>query len=137
MDQQSAKGADARPWPEAITAVTLFVEDLAATKQFYLQTFGLPVHYEDDNSAVFKFGNTLINLLKVAEADELIAPAKVADREAGARVVFTIEVEDVDALCAELTARGVVLLNGPMDRPWGIRTASFSDPGGHIWEIAH
>ena len=32
---------------------------------------------------------------------------------------------------------GVTLLNGPMDRPWGIRTASFSDPGGHIWEIAH
>ena len=75
--------------------------------------------------------------VKLAEADDLIAPAKVAGREAGSRVVFTIEVEDVDALCAELTARGAVLLNGPMDRPWGIRTASFSDPGGHIWEIAH
>jgi uncharacterized glyoxalase superfamily protein PhnB len=24
-----------------------------------------------------------------------------------------------------------------MDRPWGIRTASFRDPGGHIWEIAN
>ena len=23
-----------------------------------------------------------------------------------------------------------------MDRPWGIRTASFRDPDGHIWEIA-
>jgi len=23
-----------------------------------------------------------------------------------------------------------------MDRPWGIRTASFKDPAGHIWEIA-
>ena len=51
-------------------------------------------------------------------------------------MVFTIQVDDVDAMCAELTARGVVLLNGPMDRPWGIRTASFRDPGGHIWEIA-
>jgi catechol 2,3-dioxygenase-like lactoylglutathione lyase family enzyme len=141
MDQETAKGADARPvarpWPKAITAVTLFVEELAVAKQFYRETFGLPVDFEDDNSAVFKFGNTLINLLKLTEADELIAPAKVAAREAGSRVVFTIEVEDVDALCAELTARGVVLVNGPMDRPWGIRTASFSDPGGHIWEIAH
>jgi lactoylglutathione lyase len=139
--QETAKGADvrpaARPWPRAITAITLFVEDLAASKQYYLDTFRLPVHFEDNNSAVFKFGNTLINLLKLTKADELIAPAKVAAREAGSRVVFTIEVEDVDALCAELTARGVVLLNGPMDRPWGIRTASFSDPGGHIWEIAH
>jgi len=38
--------------------------------------------------------------------------------------------------CAELAARGVTLLNGPIDRPWGVRTASFQDPGGHIWEIA-
>ena len=41
-----------------------------------------------------------------------------------------------DAVCARLTARGVTLLNGPMDRPWGIRTASFRDPGGHVWELA-
>src|SRR6476659_10406026 len=102
MDQETAKGAKAYTWANAITAVTLFVEDLAATKQFYLETFGLPVYYEDDNSAVFKFENTLINLLKLTEADERIAPAKVAAREAGSRMVFTIEVEDVDALCAEL-----------------------------------
>jgi uncharacterized glyoxalase superfamily protein PhnB len=45
-------------------------------------------------------------------------------------------VDDVDATAAELKRRGVELLNGPTDRPWGIRTASFPDPGGHIWEIA-
>ena len=43
----------------------------------------------------------------------------------------------MDAMCESLGARGVPLLNGPMDRPWGPRTASFRDPGGHIWEIAH
>jgi catechol 2,3-dioxygenase-like lactoylglutathione lyase family enzyme len=135
--QPPADDTTMRPWPTGIQAITLFVEDLAATKQFYRETFGLPIAFEDDNSTVFTFGNTLINLLKITEADELIAPAKVAGPEAGSRMVFTIEVEDVDALCAELTARGVALLNGPMDRPWGIRTASFRDPGGHIWEIAH
>ena len=108
---------------------------MAAAKQFYLKVFGLPVDYEDDNSAVFKFGNTLINLLKTTAARELIEPAQVANREAGSRFVFTISVDDVDATCAMLTARGVKLLNGPMDRPWGIRAASFIDPGGHIWEI--
>jgi catechol 2,3-dioxygenase-like lactoylglutathione lyase family enzyme len=83
------------------------------------------------------FENTLINLLKTTAALELIEPATVASRDAGARAQFTLEVEDVDAMCAELADRGVELLNGPMDRPWGIRTASFRDPGGHIWEIAH
>jgi catechol 2,3-dioxygenase-like lactoylglutathione lyase family enzyme len=123
-------------WPSGISAITLFVEDLAAAKQFYRDVFGLPIHYEDDDSAVFNFGNTLINLLKATAARELIDPAGVAPREAGSRLQLTIDVDDVDAMCAELVARGVELLNGPMDRPWGIRTASFRDPGGHIWEIA-
>jgi catechol 2,3-dioxygenase-like lactoylglutathione lyase family enzyme len=123
-------------WPNGISAITLFVEDLAATKQFYREVFGLPVHYEDDDSAVFNFGNTLVNLLKTTAAGELIEPATVASADAGSRAQFTIDVDDVDATCAELARRGVELLNGPMDRPWGVRTACFRDPGGHIWEIA-
>ena len=136
MGQPTGKGAEASAWPKSIFAITLFVEDLMAAKKFYQVAFGLPVVFEDDNSAVFKIGDTLINLLVTTAAKELVEPAKVADREAGSRSVFTIHVDDVDAMCARLTARGVKLLNGPMDRPWGIRTASFSDPGGHIWEIA-
>ena len=123
-------------WATGIKAITLFVDDVQAAKSFYQRVFGLPIVFEDDNSAVFNFGHTLVNLLKATEAPELIAPAAVAPRAAGSRSVLTIQVDDVDAMCAELAARGVALLNGPMDRPWGIRTASFSDPGGHIWEIA-
>jgi len=123
-------------WPGPITAITLFVEDLEASRRFYQAVFGLPITYEDDNSAVFTFGQTMINLLKISEAPQLIGPAKVAGPEAGSRMQFTLTVDDVDAMCAELTSRGVELLNGPMDRSWGIRTAAFRDPAGHIWEIA-
>jgi catechol 2,3-dioxygenase-like lactoylglutathione lyase family enzyme len=136
MDETKEKGTDTSSWPQAIFAITLFVEDLDTTKQFYQKVFGLPVAFEDATSAVFEFKNTLINLLKITQADELINPATVASREAGSRFVFTIHVDDVDAMCEELTKRGVKLLNGPMDRPWGIRTASFQDPAGYIWEIA-
>ena len=125
-----------KSWPQGIFAITLFTENLEATKQFYREVFGVPIAFEDPNSSVFNFGNTIINLLKISEAPELIEPANVASLEAGSRMVFTIQVEDVDAMCADLIARGVNLLNGPMDRPWGIRTASFRDPAGHIWEIA-
>jgi catechol 2,3-dioxygenase-like lactoylglutathione lyase family enzyme len=123
-------------WSKGIFAITLFTENLEQAKEFYQNIFGLSMDYEDSNSAVFKFGETLVNLLRSTEARELIEPAKVADRESGSRFVFTISVDDVDAMCAELTSRGVKLLNGPMDRPWGIRTASFMDPAGYIWEIA-
>ena len=128
--------AKMRAWPKGISAITLFAENLDQTKAFYQKAFDLPIFFEDPNSCVFKFGDTLINLLMITEADELIEPAKVAEREAGSRFVFTISVDDVDAMCTELTSRGVELLNGPMDRPWGIRTASFMDPAGYIWEIA-
>ena len=97
----------------------------------------MAVVFEDENSAVFKFGETLVNLLRATEAPGLIDPAAVASRDAGARFQFTLEVQDVDAMAEELKRRGVELVNGPIDRPWGIRTASFRDPGGHIWEIAH
>jgi lactoylglutathione lyase len=120
----------------AIGAITLFTEDLERAKAFYQETFGLPVVFEDGDSAVFNFDDTLINLLRVSAAPELIAPAPVAGPETGSRFQLTIGVDDVDAVCAELARRGVQLLNGPMDRPWGIRTASFTDPAGHIWEIA-
>ena len=59
-----------------------------------------------------------------------------ASREAGSRFQLTIWVDDADAVCAELARRGVELLNGPMNREWGVRTASFTDPDGHIWEVA-
>ncbi len=123
-------------WPSGIAAITLFVEDLEAAKEFYQQVFGLPVTFEDDDSVVFKFGETLVNLLKATAAPELVDPARVAAPDAGSRMQLTLHVDDVDRLCEELITRGVTLLNGPMDRPWGVRTASFRDPAGHIWEVA-
>jgi catechol 2,3-dioxygenase-like lactoylglutathione lyase family enzyme len=120
----------------SINVITLFVEDLHDSKSFYQEVFGLSPVYEDDNSAVFDFTNMSINLLVIPAARGLIAPEAVASRGAGSRFQFTIRIDDVDAVCAELNARGVALLNGPMNRPWGVRTASFTDPSGHIWEIA-
>jgi catechol 2,3-dioxygenase-like lactoylglutathione lyase family enzyme len=124
-------------WPGGIAATTLFFEDLEAARAFYAEVFGLPVVYEDDDSTVFRFGETLVNLLRASEDPALVEPAPVAPATAGVRFQFTLDVDDVDAMCGQLAQRGVTLLNGPIDRPWGVRTASFRDPGGHVWEIAH
>lgn len=119
-----------------VAAITLFVEDLAGAKRFYAEVFSIPLRFEDEDSVVFDFGNLLLNLLRKTAAPELIAPATVAGRDAGSQFQLTIEVSDVDRVAAGLARRGVELLNGPMDRPWGIRTASFMDADGHIWELA-
>jgi catechol 2,3-dioxygenase-like lactoylglutathione lyase family enzyme len=121
---------------KSVGAITLFVEDPRRSQSFYEQVFVLPVIWEDEDSAAFRFENTIVKLLKMAAARELIEPGSVASREAGSRFQLTIWVDDADAVSAELAGHGVELLNGPMDREWGVRTASFTDPDGHIWEIA-
>jgi lactoylglutathione lyase len=123
-------------WEKKITEITLFVEDLDRSKAFYQETFKLAIIYEDENCAVFDYGNTSINLLNQSNARELIEPAQVGRLGDGARFQFTIQVPDVDRVCEELEVRGVKLLNGPITRPWGRRTACFADPDGHVWEIA-
>lgn len=136
MDTMTERTSDGHSWPQGVQTITLFVEDLERTRAFYQAAFDLPVIFESHDSAVFRFGQTQVNLLQVASAPELVEPAPVGSPTAGTRAVFTIPVDDVDVRCAELRRRGVTLLNGPLDRPWGVRTASFQDPAGHIWEIA-
>jgi catechol 2,3-dioxygenase-like lactoylglutathione lyase family enzyme len=122
-------------WAKGIGAVTLFVEDLAGARDFYTGALGLSVHFEDSESVVFAFGDLLVNLLDAAAAPELIAPLSVAPRESGVRMQLTVEVDDIDAAVERLRAHGVELLNGPLDRSWGMRTAAFCDPSGHVWEL--
>jgi catechol 2,3-dioxygenase-like lactoylglutathione lyase family enzyme len=126
----------AASWPAQITTVTLFVEDLDEAKAFYERAFALPAVFEDADSAVFRIADVQINLLRATAAVELVEPERVGGGDAGSRFLLTITVEDVDAVCAELERRGIRLLNGPIDRPWGVRTAAFADPAGHVWEIA-
>lgn len=119
-----------------VGAITLFVEDPARSRSFYERAFEHDAVYEDESSAVFELGDTLLNLLAASAAGELIEPAAVAAPDVGARFMLTIWVDDADAACARLEANGVRVLNGPVDRPWGKRTAAFTDPDGNVWELA-
>jgi lactoylglutathione lyase len=118
-----------------VAAITLFIEDRQRSKEFYARAFDAKPIFEDDNSVVFRLENLVLNLLVRSSAFELVAPAAVAAPGSGSQFQLTIEVEDTDAACAALDARGVPLLNGPMNRPWGVRTAAFADPDGHVWEV--
>jgi catechol 2,3-dioxygenase-like lactoylglutathione lyase family enzyme len=119
-----------------VDVITLFVGDLGRAKEFYARVFELAPIFEDADSAVFRFENMLVNLLVVRAAPELIEPAPVGEAGGGARFLLTVPVAEVDAAVESLRNRGVELLNGPQDRPWGVRTAAFADPDGHVWELA-
>ena len=121
---------------KSVGAITMFVDDPKRSKEFYERVFGASVAFEDDNAVAFEFENMIVNLLVERAAPELIEPTPVAGREAGSRFQLTIWVEDADAVVEQLRSAGVELLNGPIDRPWGMRTAAFADLDGHVWEVA-
>lgn len=118
----------------SISAISLFVEDVPAAKAFYEDVFGVETVFEDDTSACVRFDGLFVNLVSVSSAEQLVDV--VAGRLAGSRFQLSIWVDDVDAVCSALKARGVTLLSGPVDREWGMRTATFADPAGHSWEVA-
>jgi lactoylglutathione lyase len=119
-----------------LECVTLFVDDLARTRAFYEAVFDARPIYSDAVCSVIGLGGVMINLLQDAQAPQLVEPVVPAPSSAGPRTLMTIRVADVDEACARLRQSGVDLVNGPIDRPWGRRTAAFSDPSGHMWEIA-
>lgn len=122
-------------WEKQIFAINLIVGDLERSKTFYREVFGLSPLDEEDDFALFRFKDVFIALRhdpahQAPPSGEFLG---LAQKGAGQ---FAIVVEDVDAVGAELEARGVTLISGPADRDWGMRTITFADPGGYTWGIA-
>ena len=120
-----------------IDVVVLFVADLGRSREFYRDTLGLPLQFEDDVSLYFNLETTSLLLLSTTGAQDLLSNEAVGtQRPDGARSQHVSFVEDVDAVYRDLVAKGVAFIREPVDREWGMRTAHFLDPDGHIWELS-
>jgi lactoylglutathione lyase len=121
-----------------IDVVVLFVADLDRAKAFYRDTLGLQMKLEDQDSAFFDLEGTSLLLLSIAGAQDLLSSGAVTvQHPTGATSQLVAFVEDVDAVYTDLTAQGVEFVTQPTDQAWGMRTAHFRDPDGHLWEISH
>ena len=121
-------------WEKRIGAINLIVGDLDRSKVFYRDVFRLPLQHEDEDTAMFRFGDTYVFLQRgAAHRDRPSADAiSLGQKGVGQFVMF---VEDADAVRAELDKSDVLVISGPADRDWGMRTLTFADPGGYTWEI--
>ena len=121
-------------WEKKIGAINLIVGDIERSKEFYREVFGLPVQHEDEDTAMFRFGDTYVFLQRgTAHQDSPSGDAlRLAQNGVGQFVMF---VEDADAVRNELHQDDVPVISGPEDRDWGMRTLTFADPGGYTWEI--
>jgi lactoylglutathione lyase len=121
---------------DKISAVVLFVRDLARCMTFYQDTLGLQVVHSDPNSVAFHMEDQDFLLLEVGAAAHMISEeANALKSEGSQRVLLCAGVEDVDAAYEALKAKGVSFLRPPTNQPWGLRTAYFADPEGSLWEI--
>jgi catechol 2,3-dioxygenase-like lactoylglutathione lyase family enzyme len=119
-----------------VGAVILFVEDLQRSRAFYHGVLGLEVQFEDADSAGFKIEGMAFIVLQVDRARVQLQGEPTATPRAGATAFLTTFTDGVDALHADLVRRGIGFFQEPADQPWGMRTAYFKDPDGHVWEIA-
>jgi lactoylglutathione lyase len=112
--------------------VILYVTDLAVSVSFYRDAVGLEHRFTEAGYAEFGTGATRFALYERRRA-EWLTGNPVAPGPAGEIVLL---VEDVDAIAAALRGRGLPLLSGPADRPWGHRTVHVADPDGFVVEFA-
>jgi DNA-binding transcriptional MerR regulator/catechol 2,3-dioxygenase-like lactoylglutathione lyase family enzyme len=103
-----------------VAAVRLFVRDLDAARTFYGTALGLTEMSTGPGWAVFDGGPVQI----VIED----AHGNLVGRFAG----ISFAVEDAQAACDALAARGVTVTGRPAVQPWGGTLAHVADPDGNV-----
>jgi catechol 2,3-dioxygenase-like lactoylglutathione lyase family enzyme len=107
-------------------AAVLEVKDVKASEAFYRGKLGFgPGNFAGDppRFCIVRRDDVSIFL------DQSRAPRPAPLNQYWAAYLY---VDDVDALAAELTARGVAIIRGPVDQPYGCREIDIRDPDGHI-----
>ena len=122
---------------KSVNVITLFVENELRSKEFYEQIFDVVGVDEGHGTVIFQFDNLFLRLLRRGEAEsEMLGQVPVGDARAGTTVQLAFRVEDTDIFCRELAEREISIVYGPVDRPWGVRSAAFVDPDGHVWQFS-
>ncbi len=122
---------------QRISLVTLGARDPEALVAFYDALGWQRVETQDGVVAYDLIGQTLViyPLEKLAE-DIGVAPETLG--HGGATYGYNVrEKDDVARLMALAKAAGAKVLKPAADVFWGGHHGYFSDPEGHIWEVAH
>ncbi len=118
--------ADVAAQRPALSALRIFVDDLAGARDFYEDTLGLPLVWTAEGALGFDVGVSLIVESVPADADD-------DDRALVGRFVgCSFAVDDIDAHYTELAGRGVTFHGPPAHQQWGGHLAHFDDPAGNV-----
>lgn len=118
-----------------VTWVILITDMYLESKAFYANILGLPISREVQADAFCQFTlpNCTLALYGRSQVNRLLG-AEYVNKGGGAIYTFP-ESTNIDADYRELVNKGVVFIIEPTTQSWGQRTAYFTDPDGHIWEL--
>jgi catechol 2,3-dioxygenase-like lactoylglutathione lyase family enzyme len=106
-------------------AYVLAVPDLDHSVRYFVDVLGFHSEWRDgDNWQSLIRGEVRLMLGHCPDAPW---PREIGDHNYFAY----LDVENVDALHAELFGKGAIILQAPIDRPWGRREMAVATPDGH------
>ena len=111
---------------------------MAASRRFYVDGLGWPVHREVPDEVVFIQANHGL-ILSLWDAGQMRAEAAVDAPAAVPCITLSHNVgsaEQVDQVMAQAESAGASVVAPPKTQPWGGYTGYFADPDGFRWEIA-
>ena len=117
----------------AIDYTVIFARQMGAMRDFYGSVLGFPLHKELGPKWVeFRVGSNLLALTERGLMfDDPSAPIGVLS----VQLAFRVTPSEVASCASTLRDRGVNIIAGPTDQPWGHRTLFFRDPDGNVLEI--
>ena len=118
--------------------VTLGVNDLEASRKFYVETLGWKLSRPQEGIVFFQAGGVVLALFP---REELAKDAQIpADGDGLARFTLAYNAQseaEVDEIISDLKAKGVRILKEPQKVFWGGYSSYFADPDGNCWEVAY
>jgi catechol 2,3-dioxygenase-like lactoylglutathione lyase family enzyme len=127
----------AGPIPQHLSLVTLGVADVAAARAFYERLGFRAAAFDSADVAFFDMNGTILGLFG---REALAEDAAVSAAGSGFRAVscaFNLDSEAaVDKALAHAAACGATIVQPARKVFWGGYSGYFSDPDGHLWEIA-
>ena len=119
--------------------ISLGVRSVAASRAFYVDGLGWPVHREVPGDVVFIQVNHGL-VLSLWDVRQMQADAGVT--ASGGVPCITLShnlpgTEAVDRVMEEAAAAGAEIISEPITQPWGGYSGYFADPDGFRWEVAY
>ena len=112
---------------KTVWCITFYVSDLRKAKKFYEEILCLEKKYEYSSYVGFECGGVEIGLIPRPQEEQKASQTSPS---------IEFLVDNVDKVYKDLKSKGVKFIKELHDEPWGGRQATFTDPDGHILEIA-